>query len=70
MTHYGEMSIMWDLYMETHTGDWDKKKFDQVDKQIHEESDHIRGVKSTKKEFLNIKNIIRKYKINLKLNLF
>ena len=50
MTHYGEMSIMWDLYMETHTGAWDKKRFDEVDKQIHEESDRIRGVSTNKKE--------------------
>ena len=45
MSHFGEMSIMWDLYMGTHSGDWDKKKIADVSKMIHEESDKIRGVK-------------------------
>ena len=32
MTHFGEMTIIWDLIMETHTGEWDKTKFQKVSK--------------------------------------
>ena len=32
MTHFGEMTIIWDLIMETHTGEWDKTKFRKVSK--------------------------------------
>ena len=44
-SHFGEMSIMWDLYMGTHTGAWDQKKFEKISREIHQESDQIRGVK-------------------------
>ena len=46
MTHYGEMSIMWDLYMGTHTGDWDEKKLKQVSAQIVQESELKRAKKT------------------------
>lgn len=46
MTHFGEMTILWDLYMGTHTGDWDEKKHRETSAAIHLESDTIRGVNS------------------------
>ena len=45
VTHFGEMLIIWDLIMGTHTGNWDQKKYDNTTSAVLKESFEIRGVK-------------------------
>lgn len=48
--HFGEMLILWDLIMGTHTKGWSKDRLDESEKTAVKDSNEHRGVRQVKSE--------------------